>query len=181
MKNIISKNSYYKKLGLILFLVLIAFTFSTETNAQGRHRFGGRIGGGFYHASHYFAGHMGFHYGHYFAPRIGARFRALPYGYTTFWIGGFPYYYYDGFWFEYYPAFGYYAVVNKPAGADNAQQNQKFDQVIMKDGSTLEGVFQGATNGTVTLRVGNEDHTININDIASIRFAPAIADTLQTK
>lgn len=182
MKSIMNKKSGHKKVMLILFLILTAFVFSNEAIAQSRHGgYGGRVGGGFYHSPHYFAGHMRFHNGHYFAPRIGTRFRILPYGYTTIWIGGFPYYYYDGLWFEYYPSLDYYVVVKKPSDLDNTQQNQKFDRIFLKDGSVLEGIFEGATGNTITLKIGNEDHNININDISSISFAPAIQDSTQTK
>jgi hypothetical protein len=177
MKTIINK--YLSKIAVISFLVFaLLISFSTETNAQFRVGFGGRS---FAHIPHYSTGYYSVRAGSFFAPRIGARFTVLPYGYTTFWIGGFPYYYYDGFWFEYFPAYGYYAVVNKPAEVNTAQQNQKFDRVILKDGSSMEGIFEGATDGAIILRVGNEDHSININDIVSIHFAPAIPDSAQTK
>jgi hypothetical protein len=180
MKTIIKK--YISNIIFMSCLILITLVlFSTETDAQFRRGFGGHS---FTHIPHYSVRYYGVRHGLYFRPRIGARFTVLPYGYTTFWIGGFPYYYYDGFWFEYFPAYGYYAVVNKPAEVTNTQnqeQNQKFDKITFKDGSTVEGIFEGSSGNTITLKVGNVDQNYDINQISSISFAPAIQDTTQTQ
>jgi Family of unknown function (DUF6515) len=167
----------YKKPAFILFVVFtMLFTCSVEANAQGRGHGGRGVRGSFGHFPHHSFGIAGGRYGHYFAPRIGARVRFLPPGYIPFWVGGFEYYYYDGLYYQYFPTDKVYVVINKPSGADTAP-NLKFDQVKIYDGSTLEGIFEGGTDSTITLRVGNEDHDININDVVSITFAPSIEDS----
>lgn len=117
----------------------------------------------------------GFVRGHFIAPRIGAHIRVLPVGYMSFHLGGLEYYYHDGIYYRYYPADEVYVVVEKPAGVEKVA-NLKFDQVKLNDGSVLEGIFIGATETTVTLKVGDKNHEININDIKSINFAPAVSD-----
>ena len=178
MKSISHNYMNFKKIVFILFLVLATLvSFSFEANAQGRR--GHEVRGGRIHSGHFFHHPLGFHggrYGHFFAPRIGARFRVLPFGFIPFWVDGLEYYYGDGIYYQYLPEDRVYVVVNKPEGAENAP-NLKFDQVKIYDGSTLEGVFEGGTDSTITLRVGDQDHKIKINDVVSITFAPSIADT----
>ena len=149
---------------------------STGANAQVRrgHR------GGSMHSSYNSIGHVGIRHGYLFAPSIGTRFRVLPFGYTSFWINGIPYYYYDDIYYQYYPADGVYVVVKKPDGVAN-NQNLKFDQVRLYDGSTLEGVFQSATSDAITLRIGDKNHDINISNVVSITFAPSIQDSTKQK
>lgn len=177
MKTIITNNFLKSRQTLFTFLILASvFAFYADADAQVRHGHDGRRVGFTHIPFHSF----GIRHSHHFAPRIGARFRVLPFGYTSFWIGGIPYYYYDGFYYQYYPEDGVYVVVEKPNGADTVQ-SLKFDQVKLYDGSTLEGVFEGATNSSVTLRIGNDDHDIKISDIVSITFAQSIQDSTQVK
>jgi hypothetical protein len=51
----------------------------------------------------------------------------------------------------------------------------------MNDGTTVEGVFQSATDSTVTLKVGDQNRDINISDIISINFAPTINEKSESK
>ena len=175
MKRIISNYFSNRKLALILFLILIAsFMFLTEANAQARRGYigrGGRGRGSFMHMPRNSV---------HIAPRMGARIRALPFGYMSFWLGGVPYYYFDGIYYQYYPEDGTYAVVNKPEGVKNIS-DLKFDQVKMSDGSILEGVFEGATDSTITIKLGNQNHDINISNVVSITFAPSIQDSTKQK
>jgi hypothetical protein len=71
-------------------------------------------------------------------------------------------------------------VVKKPDGVANSQ-NLKFDEVKLADGSSIEGIFQGATDSTITLQIGNQSHDIDINDVVSINFARTVQDSTQTK
>jgi hypothetical protein len=161
-----------KNLTLIIFLLLFASFFSfAEANAQSRRGHSGRGRTGSFYFSHNPV---------HFDARIGTRIRVLPFGYLPLWFGGIPYYYYDGIYYQYFPGDGVYMVVNKPAGADKVQ-NIKFDQVKLYDGSTLEGVFEGATDSTITLRIADKDHDINIGNVVSITFAPSIKDTTKQK
>jgi hypothetical protein len=111
---------------------------------------------------------------------FGARVAFLPPGYRTFRFGALDYYYFNGIYYNYLPDQNVYVVVQKPANVDNPG-NLKLDQIKLYDGSTLNGVFQGATDSTVTLLVNNEDRVINIGDIISIKFAPTINDSTEQK
>lgn len=111
---------------------------------------------------------------------IGARIRFLPFGNLMFRFGALDYYYYNGIYYNYLPGEGVYVVVQKPASADNPE-NLKLDQIKLYDGSTLSGVFQGATDSTVTLLMNDQDRVINIGDIISIKFAPSISDSTEQK
>ena len=172
MKNIIRYNPGNRKNTFVL-LIFFALVFSISTGSmaqtRGMHeRRGGAVirvhgHGGFGSAGHRFR----------FVPPIGTRIRVLPVGFSSFWIGGLEYYYYGGIYYRFFPADGVYVVVEKPAGEDKAS-SLKFDQLIMYDGSTMEGVFEGATDSTVTLLIGNKNKIINIGDIVTINFAPSI-------
>jgi len=105
------------------------------------------------------------------AAPIGARIRVLPAGFVSLRIGDLDYYYFNGIYYTYLPDQSGYVVVEKPADADNVV-DLKLDQVKMYDGTTVEGVFQGATDSTITLKVGDDIRDINISDIISITFAP---------
>ena len=111
---------------------------------------------------------------------IGARIRILPVGCINMRIGAMDYYYYNGVYYNFLPDQNEYVVVEKPAGADNVQ-DLKLDQVKMYDGSTLLGVFQGATDSTISLKIGDQVRDINISDIISIEFAPSIDDKASPK
>jgi Family of unknown function (DUF6515) len=106
---------------------------------------------------------------------IGARLRVLPVGYTIVKFGGLSYYYFNGAYYYYVPAENVYVVVEKPADAVNTPEN-KFDQVKLYDGSTVEGVFQSATDSTISIEVKDEIQEIPINNIISITFASSISE-----
>lgn len=107
---------------------------------------------------------------------IGARIRVLPVGFTILRIGGLDYYYYNGVYYNFLPDQNVYVVVEKPAVV-NKVTNLKLDQVKLYNGSVINGIFQGATDSTITIRVGNHNQDINITDIISIYFAPTISDS----
>jgi hypothetical protein len=173
MKKIISNHFSSMQLASIwLLIMVVTFTFLADVNAQGRHGSFGR-GGNLRHLPHH---SVGIHHVHYFTPHIGSRIRVLPFGYRSLWFGGIPYYYFDGIYYQYFPTDKVYVAVDKPSGTDNVP-DLKFDQVKLYDGSTLEGVFESATDSTITLRITGENHSIKINDIVSITFAPSIQDS----
>ena len=87
---------------------------------------------------------------------------------------------YNGIYYNYLPGEGIYVVVQKPPNVDNPE-NLKLDRIKLYDGSVLNGVFQGATDSTITLRMNDEDRVINIGDIISIKFAPTISDSNEQK
>jgi len=117
---------------------------------------------------------------HVIAAPIGARVGLLPFGYLMFRFGALDYYYYNGIYYNYLPGENCYVVVQKPADVNNPE-NLKLDQIKLYDGSILNGVFQGATDSTVTLRMNDQDRVINIGDIISIEFAQSISDSTGQK
>jgi hypothetical protein len=113
-------------------------------------------------------------------PPIGARIRVLPAGYYSFWLGGLEYFTIGGVYYRYIPGEQIYVVVEKPNETEKAV-NQKFDHIKMRDGSVVEGVFAGATDSKVTVKIGDKNQDININDIVSIQFAAQIPDETKKK
>lgn len=109
---------------------------------------------------------------------LGARIAVLPVGYARIRIGGLDYFYFHDVYYRYIPADRVYVVVEKPAGAENVS-DLKLDQLKMYDGTTLQGVFQSATDSTITFEVDNENRVIPINNVISINFAPSIQDSTQ--
>jgi len=162
-----------QKTALILFLaVIIVLALASDAAAQRRDViYRGR--GGFVHVSPRPV--VRAHHGPYITRVVGTRISALPFGYVSFRLGGLDYYYYGGIYYRYYPADNVYVVVEKPKGTESVS-SLKFDQVKLYDGSTLEGVFVGATDTTVTLKIGDKNHEINIGDIVSINFAPPVQE-----
>jgi Family of unknown function (DUF6515) len=204
MKSLIIKNNGINK-GALIFAIIFAavFMFSLETFAQHRERGMGwhrnvprhalvrpvphmqnyaRVqvsGRNYFYRDGAFYRRDRFGYHAIIAP-IGARIRFLPFGYLMYRLGALNYYYYNGIYYNYLPGEGVYVVVQKPANINNPE-NLKLDQIKLYDGSILNGVFQGATDSTVTLRMNDQDRVINIGDIISINFAPTISDSTEQK
>jgi Family of unknown function (DUF6515) len=192
----LSRRRRYRRIILIILLgLLTSFTFFTETNAQARrmhaeHRRAVRIAHLPPHYTNIVVGPRRYFYnGGIFYRRtragyaivtapIGARIAALPVGFVRLRIGRADYFYFNGVYYNYIPEDRVYVVVEKPAGAEDVS-NLKLDLVKMYDGSTLQGVFQSATDSTITFMVNNEDQVIPINSIISITFAPSIQDSTQ--
>jgi hypothetical protein len=185
----------YKNLALMTILaVVLSFGFSSETNAQ---IIRGHIGIGIGIRAHarvarlhpnylsIYVGPRRYYYdaGYFYvrgrdgynvvAAPVGARIRALPAGYVTVRFDGINYYYFNGVYYSYLPEEETYVVVEKPSGVPN-NENMKLDRVRLNNGSVVEGVFQGATDNSITIKVGDENRDINISDIVSITFAPTI-------
>jgi hypothetical protein len=193
MNNKTCKYLNYKNIALITILLLIAsFAFSTEINAQiirahigigvttpvrvepEHHNYVSVVVGPrryYYDEGAFYVRARG-GYTVVAAP-IGARIRVLPAGYVSVRIGGADYYYYNGVYYTYLPDQETYVVVERPANADNTA-DMKFDRVKLYDGSIVEGVFQGATDSYITLKVGDHNRDINISEIVSITFAPTL-------
>ena len=202
MKNKTCKYLNYKNFAFILILsVILSFAFLTETNAQ---VIRGHIGIGIginapvrvVHEHHNYTsvvvGSRRYYYdaGTFYvkarggynvvAAPIGARIRVLPVGFVSVRAGGMNYYYFNGVYYSYIPDQACYVVVEKPANADNVA-TLKWDQVKLYDGSIVEGLFQGATDSKITIKVGDQNRDINISDIISITFAPTVNDDQQQK
>ncbi len=104
---------------------------------------------------------------------LGARVRVLPFGSVGFRIGPLAYYYCDGAYYQYFPGENVYVVVQKPNGAPSTDSNDTEDKAMLTDGTTLSGVFMGATADSVQFQVNGEIRSIPITGISSINFAPS--------
>ena len=130
----------------------------------------GRHGGYFYHG--------GF-YGSLYYPWLGLGFGFLPYGYYSFYWGGYPYYYSDGFFYQYNN--DQYTVVEPPVGAAiNALPNGA--QSIVIDGQQYyekNGVYYQAItkdDGTVVYEVAGKDGHLNTNASGASAVVPHVGD-----
>ncbi len=125
----------------------------------------------FYHNGYFY---RGWRRGGYvlFHPPIGARFRFLPYGFWGFNIGPAMYYYGGGVYFQYIPDQNAYVVVPRPGQAPAAPASDE-DVMYMTDGSSLSGVFVGASADSIQFQVKNEVRTVPITQVKSINFAPS--------
>lgn len=107
-----------------------------------------------------------------FQPPIGARFPFLPYGFWSFRVGPAMYFYGGGTYFQYFPDENVYVVVPKPNQAPTAPSGDE-DVMYLTDGSSLSGVFAGATADSLRIQVKNEIKTVPITQVKSISFAPS--------
>ncbi len=112
---------------------------------------------------------------------IGARIRGLPFGFLSFSIGALPYYYYGGVYYQYLPDQSCYVVVQKPSGAPQSTASDNEDKAALTDGTTLSGVFEGASGDSIQFRVNGQSRSIPITKITSINFAPSTFDTTAHK
>ena len=128
---------------LFRFILFIAFVVSYGVGAMAQGRFGGRGGGrasGFYHSglyggssrnfiamgtggryhSNYYSAYHPYYRAPYafthFGPSFGFRINVLPIGYSPFYLGSNPYYYYNGIYYRPYNDGGY-EVTAPPLGA----------------------------------------------------------------
>lgn len=120
-------SKFFNRFIAICFAVLL---FSGSLFAQRRERFERRGYGHFYHygyplvslglgiASYGYYPYSSY-YGHGYypvSPYIGLRFRALPFGFSTIYVGANPFYYYDGIYYRQYGN-SEYEVAAPPLGA----------------------------------------------------------------
>ncbi len=109
-----------------------------------------------------------------FHPPFGARLRFLPFGFWSFRIGPALYYYGGGSYFQYLPDEDVYVVVPKPSQAPASPTTTSNDDVAhLTDGTTVSGVFVGATADSIQFQVKDEVRSIPITQIKSIDFAPS--------
>ncbi|MGO9481785.1 MAG: DUF6515 family protein [Candidatus Kryptoniota bacterium] len=118
-------------------------------------------------------------------PPIGARIRVLPVGFVSFRIGPLAYYYWGGAYYQYMPDENVYVVVNRPNGAPNSSasntSSESQDEAVLTNGTTLSGVFMGASADSVQFQVNGEIRSIPITGVSSITFAPSAFDTTSEK
>ncbi len=108
---------------------------------------------------------------------LGARIRVLPFGFLSFTIGSVPYYYYGGAYYQYVPDQSLYVVVQKPSGAPSTTATDNEDKAVLTDGTTMSGVFKGASEDSVQFEVNGQLKSVPITSITSINFAPSAFDT----
>lgn len=170
-------------------LMLASFFLSSEASAQRRHVIVNRgrdvrvlnlprnhypvfVGGRNYFYSDGFF-YRGGRRGYMMVPApIGARIRVLPVGFVSFRIGPLAYCYCDGAYYQFIPDENVYSVVQKPSGAP-ANPDTTLDTAVLTDGTTLSGVFVGASADSVQFQVNGEVRSIPITGISSITFAPS--------
>jgi hypothetical protein len=99
--------------GVIICGIGLMFIILTSTEACAWGHFGHGHHGYYFHSDRFYRPHSFWFDRAVFAPPIGAFVEILPYGYTSFVIGGSPYCYYAGVYFR--PCPDGYIVVSKPA------------------------------------------------------------------
>jgi hypothetical protein len=100
---------------------------------------------------------------------IGARVQVLPVGYISLQIGGAPFFFYYGTYYQLDPVTREYLVVAPPPGAPTVPGLDKIDLIT---GETVNGTFVGGTQNTVQVDVNGRVRQIPIEQIVSIVFAP---------
>lgn len=107
-------------------------------------------------------------------PPVGLRVHRLPIGYISLQFGAAPYYYYYGTYYHWDPVQHVYIVVEKPSGTSSVeQQSAEYDQIVLVDGSTLEGVYLKGDEKEVQFEVDGKVRDIPVDKIVSIQFAPS--------
>jgi Family of unknown function (DUF6515) len=124
----------------------------------------------YYHNGYFYRGWRGGY--RMFLPPIGARFRYLPYGFWSFHVGPALYFYGGGVYFQYFPDANSYVVVPKPNQAPASPTSDE-DVMNLTDGTTLSGVFMGATADSIKFQVKDEVRTVPITQVKSLNFAPS--------
>lgn len=186
--------AFVRGIAFLSAIILLASLFITsDASAQRRRVYVGGRGGAYasprgnypivagghryFYSSGYF--YRGGRWGYAMIPApIGARIRVLPFGFLSFTIGTVPYYYYGGVYYQYIPDQNVYEVVQKPSGAAAASTStDNEDKAVLTDGTTMSGVFVGASEDSVQFKVNGEVRSIPVTKITSINFAPSAFDT----
>ncbi len=138
----IHPSSSLRKLALVLLLAVGGVLAASSAEASNRisvnigvsgYYGGGYVHGGYYRHGYYGHGYRPYYYGPYWnvavAPII---LSTLPFGYTTVWVEGNPYYYYNNVYYERVPN-GYRALPAPP------------DDIVMVDRPAEDGAAPQAT------------------------------------
>ena len=125
---------------------------------------------------HYYHGDFDSHY----KPRIGLSAGFLPYGYYPFYWDNYPYYFSEGFYYQYDN--NQYKVVEPPIGAEVTQLPEKAQSIAINDRQyyELNGVYyQPVTknNGTVIYQIeGKDTHPKSQSTLQETRPGPGLED-----
>jgi hypothetical protein len=103
---------------------------------------------------------------------VGARLKVLPAGYVTVHVGKVPYYRYYGTYYVYDHDEEVYVVTEPPEEVESSEE-VALDQMVLIDGTTIEGVYMGGTKNIVQFEVEGEIKDIPVEEIVSIHYAPA--------
>jgi hypothetical protein len=100
---------------------------------------------------------------------VGARVSVLPVGYVSLQIGGAPFFFYYGTYYQLDPVTKEYVVVAPPPGAPTVPGLDKVDLIT---GETINGTFVSGTQNTIQFDVNGRVRQIPIEQIVSIVFSP---------
>lgn len=130
----------------------------------------GRHGGYFYNRGYY---------GSLYYPYLGLGFGFLPYGYYSFYWGGFPYYYSDGLYYQYNN--DQYTVVEPPVGAAINSLPSDAQSIVINGQQYYEknGVYYEAVtkdDGTVVYQIAGKDGQLNTNASGANAVVPKEGD-----
>ncbi len=149
----------------------------------------GSVGGGVYgHGGAY--GHYGWgahggyfynrgFYGSLYYPWLGLGFGFLPYGYYSFYWGGYPYFYSDGFYYQYNN--DQYTVVEPPVGAAINGLPSDASSIVINGQQYYEknGVYYQAVtkdDGTVVYQIAGKDGQLNTGATGASSVVPKEGD-----
>lgn len=165
----------------------------SAAGAVGAHRgyVPGSVGGGFYghgggyrdygwgrHGGYFYNG--GF-YGSLYYPWLGLGFGFLPYGYYSFYWGGYPYFYSDGLYYQYNN--DQYTVVEPPVGAAINSMPSGAQSIVINGQQYYEknGVYYQAItkdDGTVVYEIAGKDGVLNTDAKGADAVVPKIGDVV---
>jgi hypothetical protein len=149
----------------------------------------GSVGAGVYgHGGNYgrygWGRHGGFYYnrgfyGSLYYPWLGLDFGFLPYGYYSFYWGGYPYYYSDGLYYQYDN--DQYTVVEPPVGAAINTMPSGAQSIVINGQQYYEknGVYYIAVtkdDGTVTYQIAGKDGELNTGATGASAVTPKVGD-----
>jgi len=120
-------------------------------------------------------------YGRYYYPWLGLGFGFLPYGYYSFYWGGFPYYYSDGLYYQYDN--DQYTVVEPPVGAAINEMPSGAQSIVINGQQYYEknGVYYQAVkkdDGTVVYEIAGKDGQLNTNATGAAAVMPKVGDVV---
>ncbi len=118
---------------------------------------------------------------------IGFRVPSLPFGTMMVRVNAIPYYYYYGAYYTYDSGANVYIVTEKPGdqsiqtGSTSAESsaklpNPEFDQLVLVDGTTIEGTFLGSTADMVEFEAAGDTLHVELSKVVAINLAPPSED-----
>jgi hypothetical protein len=139
--------------------------------AAGRYWGGGYWGGRFW---------PGVHYG----PHFVWFFPVLPFGFSTYWWSGVPYYYYDNAYYMWDPSYNGYVATDPPPlnGSDDSGSNATENNVVSNDGVTGGGasdIYVYPRNGQSDEQTSNDRFECHKWAVSQTGFDPTRSSNTQ--